>query len=177
MWKKWLIVLLVIILLCCVGFGLYFFFNNKSKSNASIQANKEYIIQSMWNSVYSTSATGNYVNNPFESGSIINMDNNRDAYCKFSDGYKTFEIYFDESTLQFIVPYAKTNSKGLTRATIRHIYNGQIHSYDVVVDNQFIYIKASFTQNVKVASGDEYQTAYRTIERYETVMQFYVGDI
>ena len=87
-----------------------------------------------------------------------------DSFCIFEDNFKTFRIYFirrtsggsilKETELKFVITKIK-RSKGDIKATVRHLYNGNINEFAISATKNHILLTSTVVYNVSVASKEQ----------------------
>ena len=163
----------VLFLLIVVGIGLaiYFTFRSNGSQGEDIEQNPtRYYLKELRNGTYKypdpIDPAAPVIVYPY-----IKPIKNDHSYCIFEDNFKTFRVFFihaKEIQFDFIVSKYK-RSKGRLTATLHHIYDGKIYTYQLSTTKSRINLKATVKYQVMIASEEYKEVTPQWITRKETI--------
>ena len=155
--KKLLIVLGFVIIIVGVSIGIYFAITpSPNPPGFAVTEGKKYYIHELRNGLYT-----------YEDETAINLATADSSYCIFENNFRTFKIYFTsgpKATFDFVVTKLKRGKKSF-RATVQHIFDGTVISYDVSTTTTKIVLKTEISYSVIVGTEENPTAHPQTISR------------
>ena len=171
MWKKIFAVVLVVIVLAVIGIGAYFIFR-PSAHLPNIELDRHYYINQLRNGHYRyPTATGITEGQP-----LVTLEDQDSSYCVFEDNFKIFRIHFTSgagTVFDFVATNVK-HGKGKLTATVRQVYNGEIHTYSISTTKDKIVLKTTISYQVRVASEEYSPSPVITVNRPDVIVMAFM---
>jgi len=162
-WKRILAAVLIVAVLAGIGIGAYFIFRPKAARLPDIELNRRYYINELRNGHYRYPTTTGIV----EGQQLITLNDKDNSYCIFEQDFKIFRIHFTSNggvTFNFVMSNVK-RSNGSLSATVRHIYDGEIHTYHLTTTHDKIVLKTTIAYRVKISSEEYAPAPIETVHR------------